>query len=162
MKRTLPILALALALSLTGIALAGGADCDAHAEATKTAETHHAHLEKVAQRAKHGWLGVETEKADVGYAIVKVHEGSPAAEAGFRSGDVLVAMNGIAINAENHDELKAAKAELWPGSQVEYTVVRDSGKQRLTATLAPVPQEILAQWEAEAHDEAAMQVAAND
>lgn len=165
MKRLLPILALAIALSLTGIALAGGGEecSDHHAKAAKTAEAgHHGHAEKVAQRAKHGWLGVETEKAETGYAIVKVYPGSPAAEAGFRSGDVLVAMNGITLKAENKKQLKAAKAEMWPGSEVEYTVVRDAGKQRLTATLAPVPQEILAQWHAEAEEEEATRLAANE
>lgn len=168
MKRSAFILALALVTLFAGLAFAGGAECakEGHAAAAKSAE-HGAHAaeEKIAQRAKHGWLGVETEKAETGYAVAKVHSGSPAYDAGFRPGDVLVAMNGIALKAENKEQLKAAKSALSVGSEVEYTVVRGNAKRTLTATLAPVPQEILAAWEAEATEAAAggtTQVAEND
>jgi predicted metalloprotease with PDZ domain len=148
MQRLAPILVLAFALVAVGatVAFAGGAECDHSAKAAKTAEHHHS---KAAEMAKHGWLGVETEKADAGYAITVVHADSPAEAAGFRVGDVLVAMNGIAFTESNKKALKQAKSELWPGSEVEYTVRRGSADARLTATLAPVPEEILARWESQ-------------
>lgn len=155
MKRTLIALSLVLALvaGLAGFATlahAGdGESCEHGAKATKTA-----------QRAAHGWLGVETEKAESGYAIVKVHADSPAAEAGFQPGDVLVAMNGIRLSEDNHKALKKAKSRLGVGSEVEYTVRRSSGERTLTATLAPVPDAVLAEWEAK--EKAATRVAEND
>lgn len=161
MKRRIPVLALALALVAVGatVAFAGGADCERSAKAAKTAEHHHS---KAAEMAKHGWLGVETEKADAGYAITVVHADSPAEAAGFRVGDVLVAMNGIAFTDSNKKALKQAKAELWPGSEVEYTVRRGSADTRLTATLAPVPDEVLARWEVEERAAEGTRVAEND
>ena len=157
-KRTLVALALALAVVVTGTAFAGGGtECEGHDKAAKA--SHHA---KVAEKAKHGWLGIDTEKAEDGYRITQVHAASPAADAGFRAGDVLVAMNGIALSEDNKAELKAAKAKMWPGSQVEYTVVRAGAERQIAATLAPVPEAVLAQWEAEAEREAAVQVAEND
>lgn len=155
MKRSLTALALVLALlagfaGFATVAHAGdGESCDHHAKATKTAD-----------RAAHGWLGVETEKAESGYAIVKVHADSPAAEAGFQPGDVLVAMNGIRLSKDNHKALKKAKSRLGVGSEVEYTVRRSSGERTLTATLAPVPEAVLAEWEAE--EKAATRVAENE
>ena len=163
-RRTLFSLALVLALLVTGLAFAGeGGDCED--KAARTAHAKHAkseHHAKVAERAKHGWLGIDTEKAANGYCITKVHASSPAAEAGFRSGDVLVALNGIAFSDDNKAELKAAKANLWPGSKVEYTVVRAGAQQQLAATLAPVPEAVLAEWQAKEERETALQVAEND
>jgi predicted metalloprotease with PDZ domain len=160
-QRTLLAFALALAVLVTGLAFAGeGGDCEHKAQGTTAAKADH--HQKIAERAKHGWLGIETEHADRGYRITKVHDSSPAAAAGFRAGDVLVAMNGIAFAEDNKAELKAAKAKLWPGSQVEYTVVRGGAEQQVAATLAPVPEAVLAEWQAEADREAAMQVAEND
>lgn len=167
MKRSALILVLAFATAFAGFAFAGGEECakEGKAAAAKSADHAHAAKAKIAKRAKHGWLGIETEKAENGYAVAKVHAHSPAAEAGFRSGDVLVALNGIALQAENKEQLKAAKSAMWVGSEVEYTVVRGDAKQTLTATLAPVPEQVLAQWEAEAMEAEARQstqVAEND
>jgi predicted metalloprotease with PDZ domain len=168
MKRSALILALALVTVVAGLAFAGGEEC-AKADKAKAAKTadHHAHAakEKVAMRAEHGWLGIETEKTEAGYAVSKVYPGGPAAAAGFRTGDVLVALNGIRFAAENKAELKAAKRALAVGSEVAYTVARGGYERTLSATLAAVPQEVLARWEAEAAEEAsrtATQVAEND
>ncbi len=150
MKRKTSLLALALTLALTPMAFAGGENC-----AHKTAA---AHKEKAAHLAAKGWLGLKTEKdASGAYRVASVKPGSPAAEAGFRAGDVLVAMNGVALTDANKDALKKAKASLGVGKQVSYTVRRDGAEQTLAATLAPVPQEVLAEWIKE--EEARTQVA---
>jgi S1-C subfamily serine protease len=161
------VLALALATAFAGFAFAGGEECakEGKAAAAKSADHAHAAKAKIAQRAQHGWLGIETEKAEAGYAVAKVHAGSPAEAAGFRTGDLLVALNGIALTADNKADLKAAKSALRVGSSVDYTVVRGESKQALTATLAAVPEQVLAQWEAEAMEAEARQgtqVAEND
>lgn len=139
LKSFLVVSALAL-IALAPVALAGGGhDCDASAQDCLNA--------KAAAYAKHGWLGIETEKNEYGgYTVTSVTEYSPAAEAGFEPGDVLVAMNGISFAKENKEKLYAAKKSLGVGKQVTYTVKRSSGKAQLTATLSEVPRAVLAQW----------------
>ena len=150
MKRKTSLLALALTLALAPMAFAGGEKC-AH-------QTAAAHKEKAAQLAAKGWLGLKTEKDAAGaYRVASVAPGSPAAQAGFQTGDVLVAMNGVALTDANKDALKKAKANLGVGKQITYTVRRASAEQTLAATLAPVPEEVLAEWVKE--EEARTQVA---
>ncbi len=143
MKRTLLYLALAALVIVLGGSLAfagGGAGCkEQHTQADYT---------KMAEKmAAHGYLGIEKEKTASGaYAVKSVAPDSPAAKAGFRAGDVLVAMNGVRLSEENKDALYKVKSTLGVGKQVTYTVARGSSEQQLTATLAPVPREVLAQW----------------
>ena len=150
MNRKTSLLALSLTLALAPMAFAGGENC-----AHKTAA---AHKEKTAQLAAKGWNGMKTEKDAAGaYRVASVAPDSPAAQAGLRTGDVLVAMNGIALTDANKEALKKAKANLGVGKQVSYTVRRAGAEQTLAVTLAPVPQEILAEWVKE--EEARTQVA---
>jgi S1-C subfamily serine protease len=144
LKRTVPYLALAC-LGMTvllgaSLAFAGGAECkEQHTQADYT---------KMAEKmAKYGYLGIEKEKNAQGSYVVKaVTAGSPAAAAGFKPGDVLVAMNGVRLSDENKDALYKVKATLGVGKQVTYTVARAGREQPLTATLGEVPREVLAQW----------------
>ena len=141
-KWTVGFLAVALSMSFAGGAQAGGAHGKC-AEGTSEAALQ-ARVEKMKAS---GWLGVEKEKnARGGYTITAVTADSPAAKAGFRVGDVLVALNGVELSDANYEALKKAKANLGPGKQVRYTVRRGGAEQQLTATLAPVPDAVLAQW----------------
>jgi|GEM_PF-846247 len=139
---TVALLAFFLLVVSAPVALAGSGhhhDCDKNAQDCLNAQA--------AKYAQKGWLGIETEKNEYGgYTVTAVTADSPAAEAGFEKGDVLVAMNGIALEAENKEKLHAAKASLAVGKQVAYTVKRHSGKAELTATLGEVPRAVLAQW----------------
>jgi predicted metalloprotease with PDZ domain len=139
MQRKISLLALALILALASAALAGGEKCAHEAMA--------AHNAKKAELAAKGWLGLKTEKnAEGAYQVTSVAPGSPAAQAGFRTGDVLVAFNGIALTEANKPAVKKAKHSLGIGKQVSYTVRRDGAERALTATLAPVPDAVLAEW----------------
>src|SRR5687767_12167150 len=100
-------------------AMAGGERCQQAA----------AHL------AARGWLGIETEKdAGGAYHVSSVAPGSPADQAGFAVGDVLVALNGVPLRADNQDAVKKAKQELGVGKAATYTVARNGAERRLTAT----------------------------
>lgn len=141
MKRAVPYLCLAALLSLASLALAGGDHhCDTDVQACLNA--------RAAKLASHGWLGIETEKNEArhAYAVTTVVPGSPAEKAGFRQGDILVALGGVRIAEGNHEALKKVKSTLGVGKQATYTVERDGRELRLTATLAPVPREVLARW----------------
>lgn len=142
MKRTIPYLAGAalMALAGTSIALAGGAQC---------AEQHNqAGFTKMAEKmASSGWLGIEKEKDANGNIVVKaITAGGPAAAAGFRVGDVLVALNGVNLKDADPAAMTKAKASMGVGKAVTYTVARGGSQQQLTATLGPVPDDVLAQW----------------
>ncbi len=53
-------------------------------------------------------IGVEYEKDDDGYIeITTVYDGSPAHSSGLKKGDVIVAFDGIRIDANNYDEMAA-------------------------------------------------------
>jgi len=141
MKRIVPLLVLAFVLVLSSAVFAGGEKC---AHDAKTASAHHA---RKAELAAHGWLGLKTAKeAAGGYRVTAVTEGSPAAQAGFRTGDVLLALNGVALTEANKEAVHKAKGECAVGKQVTYKVRRDGAEKTLTATLAPVPDTVLAEW----------------
>lgn len=136
---TTALLLTLLVLAASPVLAGSGHDCDRNAQDCLNA--------KAAQYAKHGWLGIETEKNEYGgYTITTVVEDSPAEAAGFQPGDVLVAMNGIALEAENKDKLRAAKKSLAVGKEVTYTVKRSGEKRTIAATLGEVPRTVLAQW----------------
>ncbi len=138
MKRALSLLVLALSLTLASAAFAGGEKCahDAKVAAAKA---------KKAELAAHGWLGIKTDKDAAGaYRVTAVTPNSPAAQAGFRTGDVLLAVNGAAYS--DKEAVHKAKKDCAVGKQVTYKVRRDSAEKTITATLAPVPEEVLAQW----------------
>jgi len=137
MQWSVPVIVVALAAAGSTAVIAGGGEgCKESVAQTAT------HMKN------HGWLGIETDRdeASGSYVITEVVAGGPAAQAGFRTGDVLVSMNGVRMNAENKAALKAAKKSLKPGSQVTYTVARGGRETQLTATLAEVPREVLARW----------------
>lgn len=145
MKPTVTLLALALVVGLVTAAFAGGAGGECKTDA---AHAKAAHATKAKLAAK-GWLGIDTEKDEAtgSYRVTKVAPGSPAEQAGFQAGDVLVALNGIPV--KDKERIKAAKASIGVGSQVTWTVARAGAEQKLAATLAPVPEQVLAQWLAE-------------
>lgn len=144
MKRTVSLLVLSSFLAMAPVVFAGeGKECNHQGKS--------AHSAKIAEMKSHGYLGIETKKDEASgtYTVAKVAAGSPAEKAGFRAGDVLVAMNGVAVRADNKEALKKAKAGLSVGKQITYTVARNGRNQDVTATLAPVPEAVLAQWIAE-------------
>ncbi len=159
MKHKITFLALALTMALSSAALAGGAGKGECADKTATKA-------RAATLAEKGWLGIETDKDEAtgAWHVTQVAAGSPAEAAGFRTGDVLVSLNGIALRAENKEQIKKVKSALGVGKAVTYTVARNGAQQTLTATLSPVPEQVLAQWvaEEEAAEKQATQMAASN
>ena len=69
-----------------------------------------------------GWLGIDKEKTADGVKVSSVTPGSPAEKAGFQVGDLLTAINGMALGSET---LKASYAQINKvGSTNKYTVQR--------------------------------------
>ena len=97
-----------------------------------------------------GWLGVAVRPvtADVaegaglseprGAVVENVIQGSPAARAGVRKGDVIVAIDGQAIVGPQ--ELTRRIAGSPPGTKVEVGVVRDKKRTPITVELGRLPE----------------------
>jgi S1-C subfamily serine protease len=139
MKRSVLILSVvALALS-TAAAVAGGYKCNASTQ--DCLDQMAAHLQKT------GWVGIKLDETENGrLQVTEVVADSPAIAAGFKKGDVLVAMDGIRYADENQEAMMKAKEQQHPGSQVTYTVERNGKARDIQVTLAKVPQDVLAQW----------------
>lgn len=148
MRRTVTTLALAvalLALVATAPTWAGGDKC--RQEAAQAAAAKAAQHEKAEAIKKAGWTGMEVEAAEEGgYRVTYVAAGTPAAEAGVRVGDRLVAYQGIALTEDNEEALHAAKKARRLGSRVSYTLERDGGRRNVTLTLVEVPDTVVARW----------------
>jgi serine protease DegS/serine protease DegQ len=98
-------------------------------------------------RVIRGWLGAEYTDAvttpqfpcpEHAVCVAQVYENSPAALAGLRPGDVIVALDGEPVT--NEVELRNREASLAPGSTVQLAVQRDGAALQLRITLAERPQ----------------------
>ena len=73
----------------------------------------------------------------LGAVVADVTPDSPAADAGLRVGDVVVAIDDQPINGSGG--LVGVIRDHRPGDEVSIVVVRDGDEVTLTATLADVP-----------------------
>ncbi len=91
------------------------------------------------------WIGVELDHHQDGKSVVKeVFQESPAAAAGVRTGDALVALNGVAY--ENEPGIKDLYKSLKAGDRVTLTVLREGKKVDVPVQLGHVPPHLIAQW----------------
>jgi len=139
MKKQIVVFLLALAVAIP--AVAGGARCDGSKEEVAMMKT------KLANKA---WLGVKYDKTDDGYYTIKsVQDGSPADQAGFQEGDLLLTMEGVKYTKANKAAIKKVWSTLEPGSDVDYMVKRDGAKVNLDARLAHMPVDLQEKYIAE-------------
>lgn len=92
-----------------------------------------------------GWLGVSIQDVTTeiaaalgreearGALIAEVLDGTPAAEAGFESGDLILALDGKKI--ENARDLTRSVASLPPGEKANLRVLRNGKERTITVTL---------------------------
>ena len=104
-----------------------------------------------AQEQVKGWLGAELsdvtqeEAAKLGWEaprgakVVKPVEGSPAAAAGLRPGDIAVTLDGVDV--ENIAEFLAAIGGKAPGTAVKLRLLRGGKEKTVGVTLAASPAE---------------------
>jgi serine protease Do len=106
-----------------------------------------------------GFLGVEIQNLTPGLAeafkvnneqgvlVSAVTPGSAAAAGGLQSGDVIVAFNGQPV--QDATQLKLRVAEAGPGVSIPVVVMRDGKKKSLTVTLNEMPNNEVANANAE-------------
>lgn len=98
-----------------------------------------------------GWLGIQiqpvsTDIADSlglkdtkGALVAEPQKGSPAAEAGVKSGDIVRAVDGAAVDGPR--ELSRRIAGMSPAKKVELTILRDGKDMTVPVTLGSLPAE---------------------
>jgi serine protease Do len=98
-----------------------------------------------------GWIGVQIQPvtADIaeslgmknarGALVAEPQSGSPADKAGVKSGDVIVSVNGEAV--EDARNLARRIGSLSPGTSVKLGVIRNGREDTLTLTLGELPRE---------------------
>jgi S1-C subfamily serine protease len=94
------------------------------------------------ETVKHAYLGVSTGTASgevAGAQVAEVVQGSPAAEAGLRQGDVITALGEAKIAST--EDLVAAIAAREPGETVTLEVERSSQTTSIKVTLGTQPAE---------------------
>ena len=97
-----------------------------------------------------GWLGVQIQKVTPeiaesvgletkgGTIITSAQDGSPAADAGLRSGDIITDVDGKSIKGPK--QLARAIAGYDPQSDVELNIWRDGEQKNVTVTLGELQQ----------------------
>jgi serine protease Do len=74
-----------------------------------------------------------------GVLVADVSKGSPAAKAGLKSGDVILAFNGR--NTSDPGQLRNIVAMSTPGTKVPVQILRDNKKREVTIELGELPRE---------------------
>ena len=129
MKRMLTASAVAaLALAIAVPAIAGGEHCSGQAKSAS------------AMHSAAAWSGAWLERSATGtVTVAEVAKGSPAAKAGLKSGDVVLAVNGYNLSDSESRATCASKANCQVGSTVSYKVNRAGATKELKVKLEKMP-----------------------
>jgi predicted metalloprotease with PDZ domain len=143
MKRILTTsAAAALALAITVPAFAGGDHCGGARSTATTADAKASCANKTT-----AWAGAWLHRSTSGtMTVAGVAKGSPAARAGLRTGDVVLAVNGYNLSNNEDRALCASKAECNVGSAVTYTVQRGSSTMAVKFKLEKMPANATARF----------------
>ena len=115
-------------------------------------------------RVVRGWLGVRAQDVTVAMAsslgltrnpgemavVTEVAENSPAAEAGVKTGDIIVEFNGKSV-PKSHD-FPAVIADTPPGQKVTLRIVRDKKEQTVAIKVGELADESDPNQQLEARD----------
>ena len=141
MKRLMVTLAVVMAMVMAVPVMAGeGHKCEA-----STQDCLNYMVKNLKDR---GWVGIEMDdKGGIDKMVItKVIDDSPAEKAGFKVGDTLVAVNGVAFSEDNQKQLKDIQYSMKPGADFTYTVARKGSKVDLNVELGQLPDSVMAQW----------------
>lgn len=136
---------IAIALSVALTVLAGGLIV-AGDNYKCTATTQECLDLMVASYKEKAWLGLEYEweEATRSLKITQVMPRGPGLKAGFKIGDRVVALEGLAFIPENEEKITAVQKRKAPGARFTFTVLRDGKKKDLPVTLGSVPEDVVA------------------
>ena len=94
---------------------------------------------------KKGWMGADLEPDETtgGYVLTAVFDEGPAAEAGLRMGDVILAVDGNRIDFKDEAALEPLIAQMMPERTFTYTFKRGSKEKKIDVTLVKIPEDAL-------------------
>ena len=95
-----------------------------------------------------GWVGISYEMDDTrgGLDVRRVIASSPAQKAGILEGDLILSLNGVRFAGEaNQDAMKKNADLMKPGNTITYRLLRNGKELDVKVTLAPMPDDVLAQ-----------------
>ena len=140
MKKTF-LLAIAIGLAIAVLPAVAGEDNEYEKQCGADAQTC---LNWFAEHYKdRGWAGVSLEKSDYRLRVSEVHAGTPAAKAGVKVGDVLVAINGVEYNEANKEAMAELEKLMVPGQEFTYTISRNDKNRDISFALAEMPMDVL-------------------
>jgi serine protease Do len=102
-------------------------------------------------RVVRGFLGIQIQDVDAALAenlgldkpqgalVTDVTRGQPAAEAGIKTGDLIVELDGQPVR--DRDALRLKVGETQPGTDMAVTVLRDGGRKTIKVHLAEFPRD---------------------
>jgi hypothetical protein len=95
-----------------------------------------------------GWVGITPDiDADTGViSVVEVFSGSPAQQAGFQAGDIVLGLNGVTHNNDNDEAFMAAYNSFRVGDDIIFNVERSGEQLDIRVHLEHIPESTLAQW----------------
>jgi S1-C subfamily serine protease len=87
-----------------------------------------------------GWAGAWLQRSSSGtVTVAEVAKGSPAAKAGLKSGDLVLAVNGYDLSDSEARAECASKASCKVGSTVTYAVQRGHSTKNIKLKLEKMP-----------------------
>ena len=99
---------------------------------------------RITGKAGHGWMGVSgvdaVERAGGGVRVTEIGVDSPAARAGIRSDDVIIAIG--ATRVTRMADLIAEVRALRPGKEITLRLARDGTTRKVSITLHDMPAEL--------------------
>lgn len=92
-----------------------------------------------------GWVGLELDREETGELTIKrLVPDSPAVEAGFQVGDVLLAVNGIRYDDMTEEARERIQRTKKPGARFTFTVRRKGREREIPVVLASMPEDVVA------------------
>ena len=88
-------------------------------------------------KAQHAYLGVRLDSTATNARLAQVVQGTPAAEAGLKAGDVITAIDGNDVSTI--DGVQSAISSKQPGDTIELTYTRDGQSHTVTVKLTTRP-----------------------
>ena len=137
MKKMLTVsAATVLALAVTIPALAGGSHCSGGDQTSATA----ADAKGMCAGKSAAWAGAWLQRSASGeVTVADVAKRSPAARAGLKTGDVVLAVNGYDLSNREDRAMCASHAECNIGSAVTYMVQRGRSTKTIKLKLEKMP-----------------------
>ena len=89
---------------------------------------------KISSSGQYSGVGIEVSMEDDQVIVIAPFEGSPAALAGIRSGDVIVTIDGIAVNSSSLDDT-IGRMRGAEGTAVKIGIMRGNNPEPLSFTL---------------------------